>query len=286
MKNKNFTDFPQHTSLTKDTFLYSTKKVGDFGDYKGRRWFALRKIYSYIYRFWGKHVGENYNECRKKLFCNLKEKFRYSKEFLSIIHTDLNLISTKPCYWFNEFVIDENGNIYKNKRSWKRSHLTYKIDNRVIHGYVFDKSDFTKEEIDRVIKRVGRDKINHIFNEVITPEEYKKLNKLLNVLWIAPGPVDIETKAHPIVDGEFMEIKRKTPKHKQCRQESIDAYKKRERERMREKLKKEESLLHDIEEERKIKERKENSIKIIKHGFDEETSFRGEEYHGGKRKRK
>lgn len=48
----------------------------------------------------------------------------------------------------------------------------------------------------------------------------------------------------------------------------------------------EESLLHDIEENRKLKEQEENSQKITKHGFSETESFRGEEYHGQKRKRK
>lgn len=275
-------DYPQHTSLTKDTFLYS--KDGDFRDYKGRRRLVLRKIYSYIYRFWEKHVGENYNECHKKLISNLKEKFRYNDRSLYMIYTELDQISNKPRYWWDEFIIDENGNIYWNKRSWKRSRLTYKFDNRIIHGYMFNKSDFTKEEIDIIVKYMGKDKLLRIFNEMITPNEYKKIKDFFDVRWLY-SKVGIEQKAHPVVEGKIVEIKRGTSKHKQCRQESIDAYKKRERECIKEKLKKEESLLHDIEEERKIKERKENSIKIIKHGFDEETSFRGEEYHGKKRKR-
>lgn len=287
MKNRNFNemDYPQHISLTKDTFCYGTKEAGDFWDYKERKWLHCRKIYSYINRFWEKHVGENYNECHKKLISNLKEKFGYDKKSLYEIDTELNPISNKTRYWCDEFVVDENGNIYWNKRSWKRSRLTYKFDNRVIHGYMFDKSDFTQEDIDIIVKRVGKDRLNRIFNEMITPEEYKKLKSLLNG-WSEHSRVDIERKAHPVVDGEVVEIERGTSKHKQYRHESIKAYKKEERKRKREKLYKEETLLHDIEEYRKIKERKENSLKILKHGFDEKSSFRGEEYHGKKRKRK
>lgn len=288
MKNRNFNgnemDYPQHASLTKDTFCYSNK-AGDFWDYKERKWFHTRKIYSYINRFWEKHVGENYNGCYQILLHNLKEKFGYGEDSHYLVHIGLNKILNKPRYWWDEFVIDENGNIFWNKRTWKKSRLTYKFDNRVIRGYIFDKSDFTQEEIDVVIKRVGKDKLNRIFNEMITPEEYKKLKELLSDWWFVHGRVEIERKARPVVDGEIVEIERGTSKHKQYRHESIDACKKEARRKKREKLKKEETLLHSIEEDRKRKERYENSIKILKHGFDDETSFRGEEYHGNKRKR-
>jgi hypothetical protein len=50
------------------------------------------------------------------------------------------------------------------------------------------------------------------------------------------------------------------------------------REKNREKLEKEESLLHEIVQDRKSKEWSENLIKIRKHGFDEETSFRNCRY--------
>lgn len=45
-------------------------------------------------------------------------------------------------------------------------------------------------------------------------------------------------------------------------------------------------LLHNIETDRKAKEDEINRQKIIKHGFDENESFRGPEYHGKKRKRR
>lgn len=48
----------------------------------------------------------------------------------------------------------------------------------------------------------------------------------------------------------------------------------------------EETLLQEIEASRKARVYYENSQKIVKHGFSETESFRGEEYHGQKRKRK
>ena len=41
----------------------------------------------------------------------------------------------------------------------------------------------------------------------------------------------------------------------------------------------------DAKADRKLRDTMENSIKIAKHGFDEAESFRGPEYHGGKRKK-
>lgn len=46
------------------------------------------------------------------------------------------------------------------------------------------------------------------------------------------------------------------------------------------------NLLRNIEAKRKAEDEKINQQKIDKHGFDNETSFRGEEYHGQKRKKR
>ena len=287
MKNRNFNEMelPQHTSLTKDTFCYGTKENGDFWDYKERKWFSTRKVYSYIDRFWEKHVGENYNECHKKLICNLKEKFGYDDGSLYVIHTELNRISNKPRYWWDEFVVDDNGNILHNKRRYVK-HPTVKVDNQVIHGYTFNKEDFNEDEIGVLINRLGKDKVNRLFTETITPEEYKKVYELLCGYWVCSKRVEIDRKAHPIIEGEVVEYGRGTSVYSQWKHESRDAYRKSKREERRKKLEKEESLLHDIIESRRVKERRENLSKILKHGFDEDESFRGEEYHGEKRKRK
>ena len=286
MKNRNFNEMelPQHTSLTKDTFCYGTKENGDFWDYKERKWFSTRKVYSYIDRFWEKHVGKNYNECQKILIRNLKEKFGYGPENFYMIDVELESIN-KPLAKYDKFVVDDNGNILHNKRRYVK-HPTVKVDNQVIHGYTFNKEDFNEDEIGVLINRLGKDKVNRLFTETITPEEYKKVYELLCGYWVCSKRVEIDRKAHPIIEGEVVEYGRGTSVYSQWKHESRDAYRKSKREERRKKLEKEESLLHDIIESRRVKERRENLSKILKHGFDEDESFRGEEYHGGKRKRK
>ena len=53
-----------------------------------------------------------------------------------------------------------------------------------------------------------------------------------------------------------------------------------------ERMEREMEVLRTREADRKVKEAQENHISIIRHGFDEQESFRGLEYHGQKRKRK
>lgn len=286
MKSKNFNEMelPQHTSLTKDTFCYGTKTNGDFWDYLEKKWFKQGKVYSYINRFWEKHVGENYNECQKILARNLKEKFGYGPENFYMINVELESIN-KPLSKYDEFVVDDDGNVLRNKRRYI-NHPTVKVDNRVIHGYTFDRGDFNEDEMNILINRLGKDKVHRMFTETITPEEYKKIYERLCGYWVCSKRVELDRKTHPIVEGEVVEYGRGTSVYSQWKHESKDAYRKSKREKRRKELEKEESLLHDIIERRRVEERRENLLKIQKHGFDEDESFRGEEYHGGKRKRK
>lgn len=68
--------------------------------------------------------------------------------------------------------------------------------------------------------------------------------------------------------------------------EQRDQNRKVHRELLKEKEEYNSVLLESIMEQRKAKEDELNRQKIDKHGFDENESFRGEEYHGQKRKRK
>lgn len=278
MKSRNFNEMPQHTSLTKDTFLYGKKTDGDFWDFCERKWFNRRKVYSYINRFWKKHIGDNYNDCRKKLIHNIKEKFGYD-----LVNVDLKP-NTFPFLRYEDFFYDENGNIVENtERNKWTNHRTVKIDNRIVLCYTFDRCDFNDDEIKTLVKRLGKEKVERMFDETITIEEFKKIVDVICGSFFYPS-LDIRRKAHPVIEGDVEEFGRRTPEYSQCMYEKRDNYKKLLREYKKEKALKNETLLHDIEENRKRKERLENSLKIQRYGFDEKTSFRGEEYHGKKRK--
>lgn len=77
-----------------------------------------------------------------------------------------------------------------------------------------------------------------------------------------------------------------TPEYSQITAEQNDASKKARREYKHQKEEIAANLLHNIESDRKAREADLNRQKIIKHGFDENESFRGEEYHGKKHKRR
>lgn len=76
-----------------------------------------------------------------------------------------------------------------------------------------------------------------------------------------------------------------TPEYARIIAEQNDADRKARREHNQRKDEYLSSLLHNIEADRKTREDALNSQKIAKHGFDENESFRGEDYHGQKRKK-
>lgn len=82
----------------------------------------------------------------------------------------------------------------------------------------------------------------------------------------------------------LVRVKKGDEGYKQIRAEQSDSQKVKARERKRAMDEKAASLLANIEQDRKEKEKLRNSIKIESHGFDEETSFKGEPYHGRKGK--
>ena len=77
-----------------------------------------------------------------------------------------------------------------------------------------------------------------------------------------------------------------TPEFARYEAERRDAERKNRREYLKQKEEYTASLLHNIEADRKAREAELNNQKIIKHGFDDKESFRGEEYHGQKRKKR
>ena len=266
----------QHASCTKDTFCYSGKKNGDFYEFIEKKWCRRSKVFSYINRFWEKHVGENYGECRRILIHNIREKFGYGYDGHFLIHSELYPI-THPHSKYNIFVVDEVGNITKNERI-SMFHKKVKkafIDNRVVTGYTFNVEEFTKTEILSLEKKIGKDKLHRLFTETITPQEYEKISKMVSFY---PLHIELYPKAHPVIEGEVIEFGKSSPEYSRARYECESAYKKSVREKKKEKLEKEEGLLHEIIQDRKSKEWSENLLKIKKHGFDEETSFRNCRY--------
>ena len=87
------------------------------------------------------------------------------------------------------------------------------------------------------------------------------------------------------VYDEMYVIKYRSKEYKQYHAEQTKAARRGRAYINRERAEREMGLLRTLEADRKAEEAQENHISVIRHGFDEQESFRGLEYHGQKRKR-
>lgn len=86
-------------------------------------------------------------------------------------------------------------------------------------------------------------------------------------------------------ESVYKYIKPDTPEFTKIKAEQQDAKRKEWRDLKKFKSERAESLIHDIEAKRKAEDQKTNDQKIQSHSFDKYESFRGEEYHGGHKKK-
>ena len=86
-------------------------------------------------------------------------------------------------------------------------------------------------------------------------------------------------------DSVYRYIYPGSPEYARIEAEKQDANRKAYREYKQQKEEYLSGLLHNIEADRKAREDTLNDQKIAKHGFNENESFRGDEYHGQKRKK-
>ena len=86
-------------------------------------------------------------------------------------------------------------------------------------------------------------------------------------------------------DSVYRYIYPGSPEYARIEAEKQDANRKAYREYKQQKEEYLSGLLHNIEADRKAREDALNDQKIAKHGFNENESFRGDEYHGQKRKK-
>lgn len=280
-------NFPQHTSILKDTFLYSKGSNSiDMWDYKDRKGlYPHKRIRKYILRFWEKHIGDDYNECRNVLIKNIKEKFNYNGSFDVFNYSTLNLVNTESIR-IDFFAVDYNGKVCK-VYEHKHRYRPLTIGEQEIVGYTVDMKKFSKKELDIIYKTIGSKIYYRMQDEVISPSEYDKIKNFLNcAFWWQKAKVNIEPNSFAVVRVNEITLERGSKKYKRYRGEQKDAYKKVIRENNKAREEKLKTYIKEIYEEEKKKESLENLNKIKKHGFDPNTSFQGDSYHGQKRKKK
>ena len=267
----------------------------------------------YIDRYLKKSVGKNYNKIKKHILEKMKD-FNVAWHESNLVEYSL---STRVEFkdgdtHLGEYIIDSQGRLQINKKEETRKQywINKKKEEKETVGYdrtnvsFHLKKDLTDNQIlllravliDNGINlgdwfhhlccggEISEEKYNAIINNIKT--ERKKVCAH-GFIWHTKTSFALEfVESCFLMDGEVRYyLDYKSPKYKKW----IKEIQKQKDKELRERLKKREiineTLLHDIESDRKYKERSKNIVDRDRLGFDE-NSFMGEFYHGQKRKKR
>lgn len=244
---KNLENLPQHCGLAKDTLVFNSSKNGyDYWDYFDRRWYHFRKVRSYIDRFWKKHIGDDYDTCYRLLVKNIWKKFHLDDcgGYLDVSLKSVNDVNLR----YEHYGVDNDGKVILtyNKKSEKKK-IT--IENSELVSVKVDTSKFTKDEINFIIKKVGKDTYYQMCDEIITKERFEKIKSTLKTYWWTNSP-NINLTGLGYYKGEDIELLKGTDEYSRLLAERNDYTKKVCRENKKKRKKKLETLIADVEKER------------------------------------
>lgn len=273
----------------------------------------FRRFYRWFIKFLHKHVGENVDDVFA-IFCKIqpdgyiKGEFNPREEFQNVFKSDAReYVDPGMFYGYGKFYLDEKKFI--RFIPWDKLHTKNHPD------LVLSESPEPIYHIDLVIfeKLVKYQEIKEIFikslgnvdfldlcdnkSGIIEPRIYRKLqkaeDKIKYFIYINRNKDNKFHKLYYCSNNKFTYtthekkiLKYGDPEYRRKMWEKQDREKKTWREHLKQKEEYNSKLLGRVESERKRKETEENDIKIKKHGFSKTESFRGEEYHGQKRKKK
>lgn len=282
---------------------------------------AYHNVYGRIERFIHKNVDRPYCDVFsdfKKMVDNDKSLLRFCRnwgESLSSLfndHIDMDDDSSTYVYKNDHFYLDNDGiirNMYKDMPAHHKDKIF--VETGVTYKWPSELQKFVPELIGILTKYLNYTAIDakHIATETISKKEldnlkvrynrsykvtivwsdlrkriidYCRYNHYYHIYYYSYGGIDgVFSK---ITDGYY--ITKTKNKRIQNRAESLDKKNKMSREEKKSKIEYNETLLHILTEKKRLLERKENLIKVQAHGMSDTESFRGEEYHGQKRKKK
>lgn len=267
----------------------------------------------YVDRYLKKSIGKNYNKIKKHLLESLKNNNIARHENNLVEHMlSWRIGDTNGDTRLKEYIIDSQGRLQVNKKEkertqyWidkkKESKSTVSID--ISNRKYYLREDITKKQIALLKTILVKNKIalgdwfDHLCNGGrINNEKYYSIVDNIR------SERRMETKhghywcpetqhAKSFVESCFNDegavrhyYDYGSPEYRQWKKEGEKEKKKIRREKEKNRRIKEENLLHDIEAKRKAKEIAKDIIDRDRLGFDE-TSFKGEFYHGQKRKKR
>ena len=267
----------------------------------------FKNTYRWGIRFLKKNVGRSWNI----IYSELCEKIKNDKDILSQYGWEnakksiCQYVDINRNDYYEDFYVDEQG-ILRTRLKDKPAHHKDKVFVKTGVHYRLKKEaqQYIPYMYNILIRCINCKLVNDLFYHDITLAQKNTINLFLkNNSWRIGCMVDHIRRTErnnkrywigwesgiwclfdTITDGYY--ITRTKNKRIQIRKEDQDQKNKIRRDLLKEKKDKQKSLLHIIMKKRKEEEHQKNLIKIQAHGMDEKTSFRGEEYHGQKRKKK
>lgn len=268
--------------------------------------FRNYKIVSrYIDRCLCKSIGKNFDKVKKHIY----EKMSHN---IIARHED-NIVDHIICRYIGEnekFILDSQNRIQLNKKylekckKWRDDRISGKltiIDTSIEPTYRL-REDITDSEIDKLkdmlIKNGSyvKDFFNHISNGgIISRKKYQDFIYTIGYDdmvkfrygydYIYDTRNYVESCFSIYCDNVVYIFDEKSSEYKNYKKMCSDSKRKNERERKKEREEYNEDLLFRIEYKKKQREEEKNNIDRDRLGFDEE-SFKGEPYHGQKRKKR
>ena len=261
----------------------------------------------YIDNILKKSIGRNFDKVKKHILEAMKE-FNIARREPNLVETILiGKIGEK---YMAKYVLDEQGRIQKNKLAEARTaYWAKRRKERATTVKVDDENVTVRLKKTLTDKQINLLKHKLVSNGVALGDWFHNLccggtissENFQSIVFTVKGKIVGRDKYRlPIMnndDRDFIEscfeiasggtiyyFDYKSPEYKQWKKETQDAKKKEQREFKKKREERYENLLHDIEAEKKYKERAKDIVDRDRHGFDE-NSFIGEPYHGQKRKK-
>lgn len=283
-----------------------------YGGYDSSKWHQMSvKINRFLKSNLGRPYNDVYSEFKKKFpknYCgiNLNKNFKF--RFVEHDERDLNWKREHFCYY-----IDDQGNIQnvcinRQKQSKPKKKLATTISSKkkvyrfsdfivnnfnanfIIHCYLprhfdhlLDGKWFSEDVFWRMITYISKDHVLRAIYQLKPEKWWNEFRKIHYLRWRKDVILKFMFDERDEEVVEYVEVG--SPEHKRFIAENSKQAKIEKKKREKEALAKLETLLHDIEYERKHKDDDKNIIDRDRLGFNE-NSFKGEGYHGQKRKRK
>lgn len=314
LEDEQLDKLPQHLSM-KSSARYGNSswvpKDKYYGGYDSSKWHQMSvKINRYLKNSIGKPYNKVYSDFKKKFpkdYCgiNLNKNFKF--RFIEYDERYLSWGNEHFCYY-----VDDQGNIQnvyfdklkqpkpkKKVATISSKRKMYRFSNFIVHNFhanfivhcylprqfdhLLNGNWFSEEIFWRMITYISKNNVLQVIRRLKSEKWWDDFRKMHHMRWCKDVMLKFMFDERDEEVVEYVEVG--SPEHKRFIAENNKQAKIKKKKKEKEALAKLETLLHDIEYERKHKDDDKNIIDRDRLGFNE-NSFKGDGYHGQKRKRK